>query len=181
MMKLKTQPSFNGYAIEFSPFEERRFAVATAQNFGIIGNGKQYIMDVHERGEIIPFREFDSRDGLFDCSWSEENDTHIVASSGDGSLKLWDIHARDNMPLRHFHEHEQEASSVDWNIVRKDCFVSGSWDHSIKIWNPRMNRSINTFREHQYCVYSTIWSPRSPDVFASVSGDCTMKIWNQNV
>ncbi len=50
--------------MEFSPFEERRLACATAQHFGIIGNGKQYILDVHDR-EIVPFRSFDSRDGLY--------------------------------------------------------------------------------------------------------------------
>lgn len=50
--------------MEFSPFEERKLACATAQHFGIIGNGKQYIFDVHDR-EIVPFRSFDSRDGLY--------------------------------------------------------------------------------------------------------------------
>ena len=38
--------AFNGYAIKFSPFEEGRVAVATAQNFGIIGNGRQYVLQV---------------------------------------------------------------------------------------------------------------------------------------
>ena len=38
--------AFNGYAIRFSPFEEGRIAVATAQNFGIIGNGRQYVLQV---------------------------------------------------------------------------------------------------------------------------------------
>jgi len=38
--------AFNGYAVKFSPFEETRIAVATAQNFGIIGNGRQYVLQV---------------------------------------------------------------------------------------------------------------------------------------
>ena len=38
--------AFNGYAVKFSPFEEGRVAVATAQNFGIIGNGRQYVLQV---------------------------------------------------------------------------------------------------------------------------------------
>ncbi len=38
--------SFNGYSVKFSPFEEGRIAVATAQNFGIIGNGRQYVLQV---------------------------------------------------------------------------------------------------------------------------------------
>ena len=31
---------FNGYSVKFSPYHEGRLAVATAQNFGIIGNGR---------------------------------------------------------------------------------------------------------------------------------------------
>ena len=37
---------FQGYSVRFSPFEESRLAVATSQNFGIIGNGRQYVLQV---------------------------------------------------------------------------------------------------------------------------------------
>ena len=43
-MRFKTD--FNGYAVKFSPFEDGRIAVATSQNFGIIGNGRQYVLQV---------------------------------------------------------------------------------------------------------------------------------------
>jgi len=36
---------FNGYSVQFSPFDDR-LAVGAAQNFGIIGNGKQYVLQV---------------------------------------------------------------------------------------------------------------------------------------
>lgn len=38
--------AYNGYACAFSPFHENRIAVATAQNFGIIGNGRQHVLEV---------------------------------------------------------------------------------------------------------------------------------------
>ena len=44
MPRFKT--GFQGYSVKFSPFEEGKIAVATAQNFGIIGNGKQYVLQV---------------------------------------------------------------------------------------------------------------------------------------
>ena len=31
---------FNCCSVEFSPFEERKLAVATAQYFGVVGNGQ---------------------------------------------------------------------------------------------------------------------------------------------
>ena len=41
-----THPWAQGYSVKFSPFEEDKLAVATSQNFGIIGNGKQYVLQV---------------------------------------------------------------------------------------------------------------------------------------
>ncbi|KAK5582461.1 hypothetical protein RB653_004046 [Dictyostelium firmibasis] len=169
---------FNGYSVEFSPFEEQRMACVTSQHFGIIGNGRQYILDVLDR-DIGAFKTFDTRDGLYDCSWSEENECHVASSSGDGSIKIWDTQAPSGgRPIKSFEEHTKEVYSVDWNLVTKDTFITGSWDQSIKIWNPRTERSLKTFREHRYCIYSAIWSPRNAHLFASVSGDRTLKIWD---
>ena len=39
-------------------------------------------------GALNPIAMFDSRDGLYDCTWSEENDSVILAGAGDGTLKV---------------------------------------------------------------------------------------------
>ncbi len=78
---------FNGYAVEFSPFDETKLACATAQHFGIVGNGKQHIFDVKPK-EMFEIRSFDTKDGLYDCSWSEDNENHLVASSGGNHSDL---------------------------------------------------------------------------------------------
>jgi peroxin-7 len=62
--------AFNGYAVKFSPFLESRLAVATSQNFGIIGSGRQYVLDLTPNG-FVPVCSFDTPDGLYDCTWSE--------------------------------------------------------------------------------------------------------------
>ena len=43
-MQIRT--GFQGSSIKFSPYEDGRIAVGTAQNFGIIGNGKQHVFQV---------------------------------------------------------------------------------------------------------------------------------------
>jgi len=52
--------AYNGYACAFSPFHENRIAVATAQNFGIIGNGRQHVLEVpplsHQLSPFHPTR-----------------------------------------------------------------------------------------------------------------------------
>jgi peroxin-7 len=119
--------------VEFSPFYEQRIAIATSQYFGIIGNGRQYILDMQPDGQMYPVRYFDTQDGLYDCTWNEANENQIAGASADGSVKLWDLNSSDPFPIANYHEHEQEVSSVDWNIVSKDLFVTASWDKTIKV------------------------------------------------
>lgn len=68
------------------------------------------MLDVLDR-EIVEVRSFDSRDGLYDCAWSEENENHLASVSGDGSIKLWDVHAPDN-PMRSYEEHTHEVRTL---------------------------------------------------------------------
>jgi len=42
----RARTPFNACSVKFSPFLEQRIAVATSQNFGIIGNGRQHVFDV---------------------------------------------------------------------------------------------------------------------------------------
>lgn len=53
---------------------------------------------------------FDTADGLYDCAWSEENDNIVLAASGDGSVKVYDLAAPPMAnPLRVFREHKHEV------------------------------------------------------------------------
>lgn len=175
-MFYKTQ--FNGYSVKFSPYNEGRIAVATAQNFGIIGNGRQYVLDVTPQG-LREVAAFDTVDGLYDCTWCEANENVLASASGDGSVKVWDIAAPPQMnPIRSFEEHGHEVYCVNWNLVNRDCFLSASWDDTIKLWNLQSPGSLRTFAEHRYCCYAVAWCPTNGETFASASGDCTLKLWD---
>ncbi|CAJ0847837.1 270_t:CDS:10 [Entrophospora sp. SA101] len=167
--------------LQFSPFFENKMACVTAANFGLVGNGRLFIINTGVGPNGIDLEKFyDTQDGLFDCCWSELNEHQIVTASGDGSIKLWDITLME-FPIMNWHEHSREVFSVNWNLIKKDCFISGSWDSSIKLWRPELRQSILTYNEHTNCVYSTIWSPYNPDIFGPVSGDQLMKIWDTKV
>jgi peroxin-7 len=64
--------------------------------------------------------------------------------------------------------------------VTKEHVLSGSWDNTIKLWHPDLDRSVRTFAEHTHCVYSAVWHPRHADMFASTSGDGFLKVWDSN-
>ncbi|MCL7033066.1 hypothetical protein MKW94_010167 [Papaver nudicaule] len=83
---------FNGYSVQFSPFYEHRLAVATSQNFVIIGNGRIHVIDfTNPSSTMTEISSFETSDGVYDLTWSEENDNLLVAAIADGSVKLYDL------------------------------------------------------------------------------------------
>ncbi|XP_075059252.1 peroxisomal biogenesis factor 7 isoform X1 [Mixophyes fleayi] len=170
-------PARHGYAVEFSPYVPTRLACAASQNYGISGCGTIFVLEQNDVG-LLCIKSFDWSDALFDVTWSEISENILVTSSGDGSLQLWDI-SKPQGPLHVFKEHTQEVYSVDWSQTRgEQLLVSGSWDHTAKLWDPAVGKSLCTFTGHENIIYNTVWSPHIPGCFASASGDQTLRIWD---
>ena len=51
MMEYRTA-GFNGYAVQYSPWSDSRIAVGAAANFGLVGNGRVYILGLTPNGII---------------------------------------------------------------------------------------------------------------------------------
>ncbi|EGZ14005.1 hypothetical protein PHYSODRAFT_510625 [Phytophthora sojae] len=175
-----TQTELHGYSVEFSPFVDNLVAVGTAQYFGIVGNGRQHVYEMLPAGGLAPVRAFDTPQGVYDCAWSENHGQQLVSSCADGSVKLWHLQTRDQFPIQNYHEHKQEVSGVNWNLVAKDSFASASWDGSVKIWKPEVPHSVLTLAEHSNAVYNAVWNTQNNSLVASCSGDGTVKIWDLN-
>ncbi|KAI9677320.1 MAG: peroxisomal targeting signal 2 receptor [Trizodia sp. TS-e1964] len=174
MLEFRT-PGFNGYSVKYSPFIDSRLAVASAANYGLVGNGRLYILGLTPSG-ILAEKYFDTQDSLFDLSWSETHENQLVAACGDGSLKLFDT-TLDTFPVQSFHEHTREVFAVHWNLVAKDVFASSSWDGTIKIWNPARPISTRTLTTGS-CTYSTAWSPHTPLVLSAVTSDSHLRLYD---
>ena len=119
--------------VRWSPYKPTYLAVAAAQYYGIVGNGRLYVLECDPMSQMItPVSFFESQDGQYDVAWSEMNDNQLVSTCGDGSVKLWDL-GSPGFPLMSWQEHQAEVYSVDWNLITKDTFVTGSWDDTIKL------------------------------------------------
>lgn len=88
-----------------------------AQNFGIVGNGRQHVFQVAPGGGggggLVEVAAYDTLDGVYDCAWNEENENILLAASGDGSIKVYDLGLPPQAnPLRQFHEHKHEVGTT---------------------------------------------------------------------
>ncbi|POW01034.1 hypothetical protein PSTT_12764, partial [Puccinia striiformis] len=173
-------PGFSGYSCAYSPFYADKLAVATAANFGLVGNGRLHILQADPTASLDGEKAFDSQDGLYDVAWSEIHENQLATGSGDGSIKLWDIMLNE-LPLQSWNEHKREVFCLDWNNLKKDLFVSSSWDHLVKIWTPSRSDSIMTIPAHESCVYAARYSPSSADTLATCSSDGTLKTWDTRI
>ncbi|MCJ1325503.1 peroxisomal targeting signal 2 receptor [Thelotrema lepadinum] len=174
MLEFRTQ-GFAGHAVKYSPFFDSRLAVASAANFGLVGNGRLHILGLTPKG-IVTEKWFDTQDSLYDLAWSELHENQLVVAAGDGSIKLFDV-GIDQFPVQSWHEHKREVFAVHWNLVAKDTFCSSSWDGCIKIWSPHRSESVVTLPTHS-CTYSAAFSPHSPTIVSSVSSDSQLRIFD---
>ena len=51
MLEFRTQ-GFAGHAVKYSPFFDSRLAVASAANFGLVGNGRLHILGLTPKGIV---------------------------------------------------------------------------------------------------------------------------------
>mmetsp|Transcript_107207 Transcript_107207/g.298619 ORF Transcript_107207/g.298619 Transcript_107207/m.298619 type:complete len:329 (-) Transcript_107207:95-1081(-) len=167
---------FAGYSCEFSPFHANLLAVSTAQYYGIVGNGRLHIFDIGAPGGAVqPVCEWITKDGVYDCSWSEANEHVIATAQGDGTLKLFDW-TQPAGPIMSLEEHTAEVYGVDFNLNSKHLLSSAAWDHTVKVWDVVQGVCVRTFLAHQQIAYAAIWSPARPMCLASVAGDAMLHI-----
>jgi len=170
---------FAGYSCEFSPYHPNLLAVSTAQYYGIVGNGRLHILDLAAPGGPAPVCEWITKDGVYDCSWSEDNEHVIATAQGDGTVKLFDW-TKPQGPIMSLEEHTAEVYGVDWNMTQKNLVASAAWDHTVKVWDIMSGQCVRTYRCHQQICYAAIWSPSRPSCLASVAGDAMLHITDMN-
>ncbi|KAH0605769.1 uncharacterized protein H6S33_004226 [Morchella sextelata] len=166
---------FNGYAVQYSPFYDSRLACAASANFGLVGNGRLYILSLTPTG-IVSEKHFDTQDSLFDVAFSELHENQLAVASGDGSIKLFDT-TLDQFPIASWQEHAREVFSVKWGGVDKSVFCSSSWDGTVKLWSPTSPRSLLTLPVGS-CTYSAVFSPHTANLLSCVSSDSTLRLFD---
>ena len=88
-------------------------------------------------------------------------------------LQLWDTFTGNHID---FDGHTDNVSSAAFSPDGK-LLVSGSWDDTIRLWNPTTGQHLTTFYGHRSDVNTVTFSPDG-ETLASGSNDDTIKLWN---
>lgn len=75
-----------------------------------------YVVISHRQISSFFQFSFDWNDGLFDVTWSENNENVLITCSGDGSLQIWDM-AKTKGPLQVYKEHTLEVNQASLKNV----------------------------------------------------------------
>lgn len=100
-------------------------------------------------------------------------DGKIIMLGGLGQATLTDLETKKNLLLQ---GHNGPISSVKIN-KEKTLALTGSHDHSVKLWDISTGKLLNTFLGHEGAVNSVTFHPTKPYV-VSGSDDGTIKYWD---
>jgi len=108
------------------------------------------------------------------CSMSSAK---FATCSDDGTARVFDFAtSRQEMV---FQEHNSEVNSVDWHPFQS-LVVTGSKDHTIRIWDARSasSRSIFQVQAHNSTVLQTRWNPINGIYLLTASRDMKVKLFD---
>jgi len=102
------------------------------------------------------------------------SDEHLLTSSGDGTVVLWDVPKKRVVTV--FEGHESDVLCVA-PVGSNGTFISGSCDCTARLWDPRTGGCVQIYTGHESDVNAV---DRFPDGFAfgTASDDNTCRIFD---
>jgi len=95
-----------------------------------------------------------------------------VSASGDGTLKVWNLHTGEE--LRTLHGHTNAVMTVAISPDGK-LAVSGSWDETVKIWDLHTGIEVSKIIRHNPRLEAVAITP---DGKQAVSASNILKVWD---
>jgi len=108
------------------------------------------------------------------CKFISSGGDQIITSSGDGTVRLWDVSCATK--VQSFDEHSADVMCVSVHPSHPSLFLSGSCDSTVKLWDiRRAGRCSISFEGHDGDVNSVSFMQNGM-AFASWSDDSSIRI-----
>ncbi|KAL8741837.1 MAG: hypothetical protein Q9190_005596 [Brigantiaea leucoxantha] len=165
MIEFRTQ-GFNGYAVKYSPFFDSRIAVASAANFGLVGNGRLYILGLTPQGIVAE-------------KWSAPLSPltpSLPISLSHFPFPVLLLYLLSSRQTPRF-DTQDSLYDLSWAESHENQVVVAAGDGSIKLFDITLEEfPVQSWHEHKREVFAVHWNLVAKDTFCSSSWDGTIKI-----
>eukprot|EP00735_Rhodelphis_limneticus_P006959 TRINITY_DN19436_c0_g1::TRINITY_DN19436_c0_g1_i1::g.17083::m.17083 TRINITY_DN19436_c0_g1::TRINITY_DN19436_c0_g1_i1::g.17083 ORF type:complete len:476 (-),score=99.32,sp/Q54ED4/GRWD1_DICDI/45.82/8e-121,WD40/PF00400.27/2.1e+02,WD40/PF00400.27/13,WD40/PF00400.27/8.7e-09,WD40/PF00400.27/3.5e-05,WD40/PF00400.27/4.6e-09,WD40/PF00400.27/1.9e+02,CAF1C_H4-bd/PF12265.3/2.6e-17,eIF2A/PF08662.6/4.6e-05,Nucleoporin_N/PF08801.6/0.93,Nucleoporin_N/PF08801.6/3.4,Nup160/PF11715.3/0.5 TRINITY_DN19436_c0_g1_i1:19- len=167
-----------GYGLDWSP--RRAGVLASGDNMGDLC--------VHQRADDGTWTSFKFSRGhnrsIEDVQWSPTEDTVLITSSADRSIRVWDTRKTQGPGLTVADAHGDDINVITWNRLETHLLASGCDDGSFRVWDLRMfkrDTPVAEFRYHRGPITSIEWHPTDSSTLAVASADNTITLWDLGI
>ncbi|XP_077989394.1 U3 small nucleolar RNA-associated protein 15 homolog [Glandiceps talaboti] len=141
----------------------------------IVAGGEEGLIrlfDVGYGGRTI-LRTFRGHEGAVHVSKFSSDNLHIMSCSDDNTVKYWDIASESEVTS--FGEHKDYIRTGVVSTTSKDLLLTGSYDHTAKLFDVRTEASLLTV-DHGQPVDAVLMFPNS-NMFLTAGGT-VIKVWD---
>lgn len=131
-----------------------------------------HIIDLNTEENI----SFNAHEGTVSALASFESENHLLSSSYDKTVRLWDIVTRQSLKVFNNFTHPILALALSHDEKR---FVSGSDNSRVQVWDIETGQEICEFKGHSAPVLALVplIQLANGQMLASMSSDKTIRIW----
>ncbi len=158
----------------FEPHQQSITALDVLGNRLVQGDasGNIFLFDLTRTEQLATFKAID---GPISTIAFVGRGNDLLTGSNQGELAYWEF--RDGEYLRAEIRGTGHSDAIRSIVTHRRYFVTGSADHSVKLWRRSRKRLIRTYLSHGGPVNAVALSPKAYRM-ASGSSDDTIKIWS---
>ncbi|XP_059500780.1 U3 small nucleolar RNA-associated protein 15 homolog [Stegostoma tigrinum] len=158
----------------FSRFKDTAYCGTYRDDGKLLAAGSEDgIVRLFDVGGRAALRQYSGHTKAVQVTAFTSDKYRLMSGSDDYSVRLWDIPS--STELHSFTEHTDYIRCGCTSNLNADLFVTGSYDHTVKMFDARMDKSVITM-EHGQPVESVLLFP-SGGLLVSAGGRY-VKVWD---
>ncbi|XP_048449046.1 U3 small nucleolar RNA-associated protein 15 homolog isoform X2 [Rhincodon typus] len=158
----------------FSRFKDTAYCGTYRDDGKLLAAGSEDgIVRLFDVGGRAALRQYSGHTKAVQVTAFTSDKYRLMSGSDDYSVRLWDIPS--STELHSFKEHTDYIRCGCTSNLNADLFVTGSYDHTVKVFDARMDKSVITM-EHGQPVESVLLFP-SGGLLVSAGGRY-VKVWD---
>jgi len=153
----------------FARFKDIAYSgVVREDGRALAAGGEAGVVALFDCASRATLRKFSAHVAAVRCvRWSMDK-LHLGSASDDATVRLWDIST--GACVRRHDGHADYVRALERSPASGEIWASGSYDHTVKIWDARVGRDAVMTIKHTAPVEDIAWYP-SGNLLVSVGGE----------